>query len=690
MKKLPFLGLIAMTLFCNSCSRDIAYDSDYTKNQFEQNFISTFGEIDPLQDWKTIQNNKVTVAANFGGNEEYTVGIYQDDPLFNASKCGLLAMGKVTDGSSTSLTFDGAIAQSRYYAALFDSKGRSVATTFLASDEKVNFGGTATSAAKAMTRTTVNNVSTNSSDYIMSDATLNAPAFDDSTYYDISTMDAADYTQIDVKLWNPEHFKYGDGLHYYIPAGKTIKANVNFINTTIGTSVIYVYGTLEVSDGYKLTNGRQLVIAKGGKLIVDGTAEFNSGARFINYGTIESTNGVINIANYSETNSDFYNSGTVTMANGGLSVAGNFSKLYNIGTVSTKYINVGGTFTFTNLGTMVVGSTTKDNYTTDGQGNGASNFILINGCHATINAMGIHKLILCDNSRIDCPTGIYTGGGNGGELYLGNYSEVNAGDWHDNGGKFYGPETTNDFSIFKFTGKLTMDKDFASKGLIYYDGDFSTNVIGYSSNTVYWIEENVKKGLQTSTEATSKWTIPAGTCTGTGYNPNGAGGDVPTAAPAYTIVFEDLGTTDDFDFNDIVLFVYPYTKSNKLKVVLVANGGTLKTDVKFGDTDLFTATGTMTNTTLPLDKAKVIAEKTIDLPNGFTISKDNYASQFKIVVNGTTSIEATTEEDKGKAPQVLIIPGEWSWPTERQNIGAAYPRFKNWVTDKTKDTDWYK
>jgi hypothetical protein len=676
MKKLPFLGLIAMTLFCNSCSRDIAYDSDYTKNQFEQNFISTFGEIDPLQDWKTIQNNKVTVAANFGGSEEYTVGIYQDDPLFNASKCGLLAMGKVTDGSSTSLTFDGAIAQSRYYAALFDSKGRSVATTFLASDEKVNFGGTATSAAKAMTRGIV------SSSYAqtwsdrsggLDPATMRT----DDTYVDLITVPTVDLQ----KMTDSGNAGQFHGYKYIVKKGKTFTGSF-----AIQNGILFVDGTLDLSGTDNLVfNRSKLVISSTGKVILHKDVSMTEvGTQLL----IEAGGQLVSDGNYTfviTNGGTSYSAGTISMPNGTFNYNG--TNLYNCGNISVKYLydsSQGGTLT--NFGQVTA-------YANDPNDAGAYNCKYINCCYMKFDHCGMGNFTLTDNSRVDVTNRLFMTGTNS----LGNMSEINAGEMKLQSATFNGPTGSGEFAIVKNTGKMYISW--------YGDGVFNNNVYidwdktkcckyegeAWDMTNIYWAGYQFVNNITNwSTESTSKLIIPAGTCTGTGYNPNGNGGDVPTAAPAYTIVFEDLGTTDDFDFNDIVLFVYPYTKSNKLKVVLVANGGTLKTDVKFGDTDLFTATGTMTNTTSPFDKKKVIAEKTIDLPNGFTISKDNYASQFKIVVNGTTSIEATTEEDKGKAPQVLIIPGEWSWPTERQNIGAAYPRFKNWVTDKTKDTDWYK
>lgn len=46
--------------------------------------------------------------------------------------------------------------------------------------------------------------------------------------------------------------------------------------------------------------------------------------------------------------------------------------------------------------------------------------------------------------------------------------------------------------------------------------------------------------------------------------------------------------------------------------------------------------------------------------------------------------------DKNGFPWALMMPGDWDWPYERQNIHQAYPEFKPWYTSEGKDyTDWY-
>jgi LruC domain-containing protein len=46
----------------------------------------------------------------------------------------------------------------------------------------------------------------------------------------------------------------------------------------------------------------------------------------------------------------------------------------------------------------------------------------------------------------------------------------------------------------------------------------------------------------------------------------------------------------------------------------------------------------------------------------------------------------------GQYPTGIVIPYNWSWPTERTSICDAYKQFKAWAEDVSHSTnpDWYK
>lgn len=52
-------------------------------------------------------------------------------------------------------------------------------------------------------------------------------------------------------------------------------------------------------------------------------------------------------------------------------------------------------------------------------------------------------------------------------------------------------------------------------------------------------------------------------------------------------------------------------------------------------------------------------------------------------------IGAPNDAKNVKVPQMILVQGDWEWPTERTNIMNAYPNFKSWISDHTI-TDWHK
>jgi hypothetical protein len=706
---LKLMGCLIVAIALQSCSHDV-YTVQELKAQYDDAFKSNVlngDSIDPRQNWNASVMSTLNVTLSLDAGASYRVCVMTGNPLQNTSAT-LLSERTMTTGETAALHFAKPMALSKVYVAAINSKNRydvyavsmpdTVASVNIGADEAT------TSGAKGRTRIIpyYNSISTNSNDYKQTLSSIGSPGFS-SSYYDISTMDAADYGKMDLYLyWPDSRYKYGDGYHYYVPAGKIVSGNLMYSNSTGSNCVIYVYGTLELPDGFSLTNGRQLVIAPGGRLILDGNAYFNSGARFINQGSIECSNGDISIQNYSGTYSDYYNSGTVTIPNGGFTVAGNLSRLYNNGTINVKYIDVGGTFTFKNFGTLNALSTSKSGFTTDDQSNAASNFILINACHTTINAMGVYQLVLCDNSRVDCSTGIYTGGGQYYDyIAFGSNSMVSAGDWHDNGGDFYGYSSKKKLGVFRFTGNLTMDNSFTSSGYVYYDGDFSQKS-SYSSNTNYWIARNYYYEIQyTSVENVSTISLPAGDCMGTGYNSDDGTAPTPAIAPTiYYYAFEDLGSVGDYDFNDVIVGVkYPVVVGNQVNadIYLVAAGGTLATSVLYNGNTICdevhqtfgVSTSTMVNTYSSTQYPEHLLTTLTNVGNNFNASN----LPISIFVNGVVSTEISGNNSTGVTPQMIKVPSPWKWAKETTNISDAYSTpgysFGAWGSNYAANTTWY-
>lgn len=163
----------------------------------------------------------------------------------------------------------------------------------------------------------------------------------------------------------------------------------------------------------------------------------------------------------------------------------------------------------------------------------------------------------------------------------------------------------------------------------------------------------------------------------------------------YLIACEDLGGSDDFDFNDIVLAINHVSGTKTASVELLAAGGTLPAKVMYENTTIFeevheafgVPTSTLVNTGGTTRPA--VMSNPIDVPDNFSVS--THASKFKIIVTkgGHSSVEISVPDKNGATPQAFVIADpNWKWPNERQNITEKYPEFSDWVKDHAKD-NWY-
>jgi hypothetical protein len=168
--------------------------------------------------------------------------------------------------------------------------------------------------------------------------------------------------------------------------------------------------------------------------------------------------------------------------------------------------------------------------------------------------------------------------------------------------------------------------------------------------------------------------------------------------------FEDLGTTDDFDFNDVVIRVSTPDAQGTSSVELMAAGGTLSTYVTYNGTkignEVHAAFGVGTNVMVNTGKGETKPFEslaTITVPQGTDLS--NLA--LGIEVNGNNGQQTRvvrSADNTGKAPLVIVISGytsgdnagKWFWATERTNISSAYKQFSDWGANANSNDDWYK
>ena len=163
---------------------------------------------------------------------------------------------------------------------------------------------------------------------------------------------------------------------------------------------------------------------------------------------------------------------------------------------------------------------------------------------------------------------------------------------------------------------------------------------------------------------------------------------------AKRIIAEDLGaTTSDFDYNDVVfdakianesVEVSQYNYQNKLVayIVLQAAGGTLPLTV--GGKEVHEAFGVSTSTMVNtgIVSKSPVSFKVILGDADWNISGADAIKKIPVIVkNGSSIIEL--EVETGKAPEKIAVSTSFEWCGERIPIYKVYPKFKDWVNDKS-------
>ena len=171
----------------------------------------------------------------------------------------------------------------------------------------------------------------------------------------------------------------------------------------------------------------------------------------------------------------------------------------------------------------------------------------------------------------------------------------------------------------------------------------------------------------------------------------------PEPTPQWIIACEDLGSTDDYDFNDIVFGISYEAGSTTAYVTPLAAGGTLKANIMFGAQNLGEVhellghqakedgTYPMINTGRgEVGSASKIA---VTVPSNFSLGTS--MGGFGVVVEKGDQVVRIYGPETGKAPQMFLLQGDWEWPKERVGIEVAYPDFSKW-NGNADDLNWCK
>lgn len=204
------------------------------------------------------------------------------------------------------------------------------------------------------------------------------------------------------------------------------------------------------------------------------------------------------------------------------------------------------------------------------------------------------------------------------------------------------------------------------------------------------------------------------------------GFDTNVKAQSWIIACEDLGSSGDFDFNDVVFGVsHVATDENNQEVYIkaLAAGGTLPVNLyyngrKVGEYATWNQWFSSDNTPVS-DKAIINvgpvshhiglegAEVRLDIQGDFSLSSGMFndgatkpMGGFALQIEGENGHSywvrpPGTEGEDIMAPQMILVPATWSWPTENTNIcnaysgiGADHAGFRDWCKNHSL-SEWY-
>ncbi len=361
-----------------------------------------------------------------------------------------------------------------------------------------------------------------------------------------------------------------DVNHLRVASGTTITKYFHLNNTTgiYNRMVVYVEGKLHLNGN--TLNSPTIVVANGGEVIIDGNIEMSNAGRFIVMpgGKITGSKGVVaKVCN----GAPCYNGGTIEF-DGELNVNG--SDLYNAasGRIKVDMLRNTSGKKFTNFGHIEARTNTI-------QGD-AYNCALVNGCYMKFTESGgVGNITMLDNSRLDCGGQLYMTGNN--TLY--NRSVINAATIYCQDAAYAGPTADDEFGVVK-TGAFLVSHggDLTSSGYAYFDVNMDSlcNYYGtpyketvsaenYQYTAAAGVESNMHYHMREQSTL-DNYKIPAGECTGAGYNPKGnTGGAKPVTTTAFSMrwCFEDnFPDFGDYDFNDVVLTVTPAITGDTLRI----------------------------------------------------------------------------------------------------------------------------
>lgn len=517
--RLVSMTFLSAMIFLTSCEKDV-FNPNKTSERYKDGF--PVQNIDKEMTWKMTHKVNVNVSVNEDAGVDYSIRLYDSNPLNNSSAL-LLAQGTANNQMAFTTAIDCPIAQTDVYVCRVDPQGRSVVKLRSIENNTVNVTFGVSSSVRSM-----RSFATTRSGNIV-------PQTPDRSEASISALLSSAK-----ELQNGTNLSTGDV--YKISGGTTFTGNITTWGIYDKVATVIIEGTWAPENPVQINTGVDLIVMGTGKIILPSgsTLALVGSTRFIAYNgaRIEGENATITISNASDGKVN-YNAGSIKIKT--LEVNG-IGTLYNSGaTCEINYLNLtNGGSKLINMSHASIGST-------------SANGKIENGCYLKVTDRLNGDLTMGDNSSAVIAN--YGSNGNSGKnIIMGTNSmlTIEGEAAFAYGTSFTGPTTGN--ALVKINTVTSMNGFQYKGGNIYYE----VKTVKIDSD---WEKDTFLKYLKNSDGVLANWgespvTIPTGDCTGTGNTPNSSGNGTGTDPIKYTYVFEDnFPLVGDYDFNDIVLDV---------------------------------------------------------------------------------------------------------------------------------------
>lgn len=540
------LAIIVVGAVFHSCKDDV-FDPEKVKQTYQDKF--PVKDIDPNMDWKMTTPVAINVSVIEDAGVDYTVRIYDKNPLTDQSDANLLAEGIANNTTPFTTIMDCPSILTEVFVCRIDNHNRSVMKYVSIENNQVNaaFGTPRPSTRASWTQ----------------DGGIEIETYTpEKSEKEIKSL-LSDATEI------TNGTDYLNGEVYKISKGKTFEGSIT--KGGLGDSnpaIIIIEGKWEPRSSVEVQRGFQFYVLDGGEIKIPDyqTLSIVEGTNFIIYegGTLKGNNLTLTNASNSRYN---YNAGTIDINKFHASMGGTF---YNCGKVDVKIMEFTSGCRFVNQGKAHIGSTD-------------SNLTIENGCYLKADCL-VCTLYMGNNSGATIEDFGNASNNYNTHVYMGNNAILTiTDDAQLDQAQFTGP--SSQYALVKID-EIESIASFQSKGNIYYEiKEISSKVTNDS-----W-HKNFLDAIKNSQGTISKWgespiVIPPGDCTSDGNTPIDQGSGTPANPLKYTYVFEDnFPLVGDYDFNDIVLDVAisyirkddNYNANNKIKkmqidVTLAATG----------------------------------------------------------------------------------------------------------------------